>query len=56
MQVRQGVSRHVATDENVTDLLVTWGSWHDVPSPGWLSGFVISDPRFLYQFRADPEG
>lgn len=38
-----------------TKLVVEYGSWHNVRSPGWLIGFVLPGPGLAYEFRNAPE-
>lgn len=32
-----------------------WGAWTDVPSPGFLVGFILPGSGMVYEFRNAPE-
>ncbi len=59
LQVRQGhvsYRRAVAPPDTLEDAGVRWSGWTDVPSPGWLFGYVLPHPELIYEFRHEPEG
>lgn len=57
LQVRQGHKSLVYHPHNsLAPWYITWGPWIDVPSPGWLFGFILPQPGLVYEFRYAPEG
>jgi hypothetical protein len=58
LQVRQGhvLDRTPQDEPSEHHLMVRWSVWVDVTSPGWLIGFLIQSPQFVYEFREEERG
>lgn len=56
LQVRQMMRTPNPLSGDVIHVTGQPGAWHDVPSPGWLFGFVLPGSGMVYEFRNAPEG